>query len=311
MSKKTKSSPKQKYVTVHNQNKHVPVLLSEVLQYLAPQKGDTYLDVTAGYGGHAEAVLEASQNGATLIDRDGEAVKELQASFKAPDIEIVHSDFLSASKQLLADGRRYDMIVADLGVSSPHLNISSRGFSFHGNAPLDMRMDQNQDLSAAEVVNSYPQERLMEIFRNLGEEPKAASIARAIVEQRPITDTSQLAAIATKAWPGYSRTHPATRLFQAIRIAVNDELGQLEAALPVWTELLEPDGRLVVISFHSIEDRIVKQFLANESQGGYDSRLKLLTKKPVTATSAELVSNPRARSARLRAAVKIKIREGK
>ncbi len=297
-------------VTVQNQ-KHVPVLIREVLEYLAPQKGESYLDATAGYGGHARAILEASQGNATLIDRDTFAINELHKRFNTNDTEIIHSDFLSASKQLAVAGNQYDMILADLGVSSPHLNISSRGFSFNSDAPLDMRMDQDQTLTAAEIVNTFPAKALVHIFQDYGDEPKAQRIARSIVEARPITSTSQLAAIAAKAWPGHSRVHPATRIFQALRIAVNDELRQLEETLPIWIELLQPGGRLVVISFHSLEDRIVKRIFQQMGQPGFDAKLVILTKRPITASPKELVSNPRARSARLRAAAKIKKREGK
>lgn len=288
--------------------KHVPVLLSEVLHYLAPQKGETYLDATAGYGGHAAAVLRASRySGATLIDRDASAVGELRQRFKSNEgVEIIHGDFLSVSKKLRVQVRRYDMILADLGVSSQHLDTIHRGFSFNSDAPLDMRMDQNQALSAAEIVNSYSSQQLTEMFQRYGEEPKAARIVNEIVAQRPIVSTKQLAALASKAWPGRSRVHPATRVFQALRIAVNDELGQLKSALPIWTELLRGGGRLVVISFHSLEDRLVKQFFGEHGKGGYDATLKILTKRPVTAGAEELVFNPRARSAKLRAAVKIK-----
>jgi len=291
-------------VTVQITN-HVPVLLSEVTQYLAPQQGDSYLDVTAGYGGHAKVILEASQVGGTLIDRDSQAITALRQQFKAKDIELIQRDFLTASQTLLSQGRHYDMILADLGVSSPHLNIASRGFSFQNDGPLDMRMDQSQTLSAADIVNGYSAEQLSIMLTKYGEEPKATQLARQIVAARPITSTSQLADVARKVWPGHSRVHPATRLFQALRIAVNDELDQLAQALPIWLKLLAPGGRLVVISFHSLEDRIVKQFFQEQGGNTYDAPLRLLTKRPVTASAQELVFNPRARSARLRAAVKI------
>lgn len=285
--------------------KHVPVLLKEVLHYLAPQRGETYLDATAGYGGHAQAILVASHNGATLIDRDEQAIQALRQIFSGRSLEIIHQDFLSATQDLVKQGRRYDMILADLGVSSPHLQIASRGFSFQNTGPLDMRMDQRQTLNAADIVNSASVEELTELLQRYGEEPKAGQLARHIVAARPIHDTRQLAELARKVWPGHSRVHPATRLFQALRIAVNDELNQLQQALPIWLELLKPGGRLVVISFHSLEDRLIKQFFAEHSGQTYDASLRLLTKRPITAQTQELVSNPRARSARLRAAVKI------
>jgi 16S rRNA (cytosine1402-N4)-methyltransferase len=167
-------------------------------------------------------------------------------------------------------------------------------------------MDQHQSLTAATIVNSYDQSDLADLLRDYGEEPKSKQIAKLIVEARPLNSTEELAMVVAKAWPGHSRTHPATRTFQAIRIAVNDELGLLERSLPLWVQLLKPAGRIVVISFHSLEDRIVKQALQLVSGNRYDADIQLLTKKPVTAASHEVVHNPRARSAKLRAAVKTK-----
>jgi 16S rRNA (cytosine1402-N4)-methyltransferase len=169
-----------------------------------------------------------------------------------------------------------------------------------------MRMDQSQELTAEVIVNSYSEAELTDLLRRYGEDPKAATIARAIVGARPISRTSELAALAAKAWPGYHRIHPATRTFQALRIAVNDELNLLQKSLPLWFELLEPGGRIAVISFHSLEDRLVKQALQEVAGERYDAELRLLTKHPVTTSPSELVHNPRARSAKLRAAVKIK-----
>lgn len=285
---------------------HTPVLLDEALHYLDPQAGESYLDLTAGYGGHAAAVLAKTGAEGTLIDRDQEAVKALKKRFVGQQVKIIKSDFASASAELAEQGIRYDLILADLGVSSQHLEEPERGFSIKNSGPLDMRMDSAQELSAKSIVNHVSQQELVEILVKYGQEPKARAIARAIVANRPLESTAQLAAIAAKAWPGHSKVHPATRTFQALRITVNDELGQLEQALPLWLELLTSGGRLVIISFHSLEDRIVKQFLAEQSQAGYEAELQLLTKKPVTAQHHEIVSNPRARSAKLRAAVKIK-----
>jgi 16S rRNA (cytosine1402-N4)-methyltransferase len=292
-----------------NQNtykQHVPVLLNEVLQYLSPKAGDSYLDLTAGYAGHAQAILErtGSLTQTTLVDRDSNAIKILQETFDGTDIDLRQQDFLSASEQLLQEGKRFDMILADLGVSSPHLNEDSRGFSLQTTGPLDMRMDQEQALTAETILNTYSIDTLTDILKRYGEEPKARQIAAGIVQARPLTSTDQLAAIASNAWPGYSRTHPATRTFQAIRIAVNDELGMLEKGLPIWLQLLASGGRIAIISFHSLEDRIVKQALKEASGERYDAELRLLTKRPVVATQDELVTNPRARSAKLRAAVK-------
>ncbi|HET8708686.1 MAG TPA: 16S rRNA (cytosine(1402)-N(4))-methyltransferase RsmH [Candidatus Saccharimonadales bacterium] len=292
----------------NNNEQHIPVLLEEVLTLLDPQPGESYLDVTAGYGGHAAAVLEKTGAGrqSVLVDRDENAVKQLEAKFSA-DVRIIRSDFCSASQNLLGEGRQFDLILADLGVSSPHLNESHRGFAITQNGPLDMRMDQSQALTAAAIVNSYSEADLADILHRYGEEPKAKQIAKLITTNRPFETTEQLAAVVKRAWPGHSRVHPATRTFQALRIAVNDELGLLERGLPLWQNLLKPGGRIAIISFHSLEDRIVKQFLKDRAGNRYDAELRLLTSRPVTAGANEIVFNPRARSAKLRAAVKIKI----
>lgn len=282
-------------------------MLQEVLTVLDPKEEEKYLDLTAGYGGHAAAVLERTLRKPhfTLVDRDQNAIAHLQSKFGA-DVEILHKDFLTAAQELHTAGRRYDLILADLGVSSPHLDTASRGFSLKTDGPLDMRMDERQSLTAADVVNSYDEAELARILRVYGEEPRATKIARLIVEHRPITTTHQLADIVARAWPGHSKVHPATRTFQAVRIAVNDELELLTRALPIWIDLLAPGGRIAIISFHSLEDRIVKQALKDAAGDRYDAILQLLTKQPVTAGADELVFNPRARSAKLRAAVKIK-----
>lgn len=286
---------------------HVPVLLEEVLQCLGPKDGDSYLDLTAGYGGHSSAVLErtGAPEKAVLVDRDTNAIAELTARF-GDSVTLLHSDFAAATEQLLTQGRTFDLILADLGVSSPHLDQAHRGFSLAQDGPLDMRMDQNQELTADRIVNSYPEDRLTEILIEYGEEPKARAIAKAIVTARPIQGTQELAAVVARQWKGpRSKVHPATRTFQAIRIAVNDELGMLEKALPQWINLLSPGGRICIISFQSLEDRLVKRLMADASGERYDSDLRLLTKRPITASHTELVHNPRARSAKLRAAVKI------
>jgi len=294
---------------------HIPVLIDEVLQYLKPKAGDSYLDLTAGYGGHAAKVVERTGNpgGTVLVDRDSNAVKELEKRF-AGDISnglsILHDDFAAATQQLIASGRHFDCILADLGVSSPHLNQAARGFSLAQDGPLDMRMDQEQELTADRVVNGYSEAQLIDILKSYGEEPKARAVARAIIAARPVRTTAELASIVARVWHGpgktHSKVHPATRTFQAIRIAVNDELDQLEKSLPQWINLLTPGGRLAIISFQSLEDRLVKNLLADKSGDRYDSEIQLLTKRPITAESTELVHNPRARSAKLRAAVKNK-----
>ena len=291
-----------------NKNKHVPVLLSEVLSYLSPEPGENYLDLTAGYGGHALVIADkiGSLRRSVLVDRDENAVRELKKLFPADTTTILHTDFLSASKELKSRGRQFDLILADLGVSSPHLNDGIRGFSINNSGPLDMRMDQSQDLTASKIVNSYSEAELVNILKRYGEEPRARSVARAIIRARPVKTTDQLAAAAASVWRKRGKMHPATRTFQAVRIAVNDELGLLEKSLPLWLELLTPGGRIAIISFHSLEDRLVKKTLKQASGNRFDAELTLLTKKPVSASPEEIVHNPRARSAKLRAAAKIK-----
>jgi len=288
---------------------HIPVLLKQVLEYLQPKEGESYLDLTGGYGGHAHAVLERTHapEGMVLVDRDRNAIAELERRFSGQPVDIRHADFLTASRALQSERKRFDMILADLGVSSPHLNQASRGFSIKADGPLDMRMDQHQSLTAEQVVNTYTAAELEGILKRYGEEPKARQIASLVVSNRPVKTTSELAAIVAKAWPGHSKVHPATRTFQALRIAVNDELELLRASLPIWVDdLLAPGGRIAIISFHSLEDRLVKQAFAEKAGDRYDAQLRLLTKRPVTGDETELVSNPRARSAKLRAAVKQK-----
>lgn len=291
---------------------HTPVLLDEVLHYLDPSSGESYLDLTAGYGGHASRILEKTgspqnNNGAVLVDRDANAIRELQSRFGSnKDIRILHDDFAQATQRLLAEGKQFDLILADLGVSSPHMDQAARGFSIAQDGPLDMRMDQDQELTADRIVNGYSEVRLAKILHEYGEEPKSRAIARAIVLARPIHTTKELASVVARQWRGHSKVHPATRTFQAIRIAVNDELGLLEKSLPEWINLLTPGGRLCIISFQSLEDRLVKQLLQDRSGDRYDSDLHLLTKRPITASQTELVHNPRSRSAKLRAAVKTK-----
>lgn len=266
------------------------------------------MDATAGYGGHSQAVLERTLTdaGSVLVDRDEAATNELRANFKGRPVRIIHDSFADAARTLVQAGERFDIIVADLGVSSPHLDNPTRGFSFTNEGKLDMRMDQSQALTAGRIVNEYPEDELVRILRTYGEEPRARRIARTIVSERPINTTSRLAEVVERALRAKRQpTHPATKTFQAIRIAVNDELGQLETALPLWLELLKPGGRLAIISFHSLEDRIVKQFLSEHAGNRYDAQLRLVTKKPVTAAKEETVFNPRARSAKLRVAVKI------
>jgi 16S rRNA (cytosine1402-N4)-methyltransferase len=288
-------------------NHHVPVLLDEVLNILDPKPGDSYLDLTAGYGGHASKILSiADPAHSVLVDRDEQAVRFLRRTFETTGASIKHMDFLQASQELVQKNARFDVILADLGVSSPHLDNASRGFSIVSSGPLDMRMDTSQAVTAYDIVNSASEEELRTILKEYGEEPRFVQMARTIIASRPISTTTELAQIAKKVWPGHSRVHPATRLFQAVRIAVNRELELLEQALPLWLTLLKPGGRLGVISFHSLEDRLVKQYFRERVGDGYDAEVIDLTRRPVTASPHELVINPRSRSAKLRVVAKIK-----
>ncbi len=297
--------------THHHNNPHVPVLLSATLDALCPQRGESYLDLTAGYGGHASAIIDITQspNRAVLVDRDLMAIETLTKKFGATGTEILHKDSHAAASELASQGRAFDMILMDLGVSSPQLVTASRGFSFERDGPLDMRMDQRTALTADELVNTLPERELANLLKEYGEEPLYRRIASAIIRQRPIHTTRQLADVANKAYGRpRGKTHPATRTFQALRIAVNKELDLLEETLQLLPGLLLPGGRLAIISFHSLEDRKVKQFLREKAGLTYDAELKLITKRPTLGT--EDVFNPRARSARLRAAVKLKTERG-
>ena len=286
---------------------HVPVLLNDVVRLLNPKDGESYLDLTAGYGGHAGAIVERTHNyrGMTLVDRDEFAQANL-AAFVSKGAELIHADFVSAARQLIAIGKQFDMILIDLGVSSPQLDRAERGFSFSHNGPLDMRMDQRQALTAADVANTFTQQQLEQIICEYGEERPvvARRYAAAIVKARPLATTEDLASAVLKAHVGRrQRTHPATRTFQAIRIFVNDELEQVRTIMPLLPELLRQGGRVGVISFHSLEDRIVKRYFAEQNRSGYEAELRTITKHPVDG-AVEDVHNPRSRSAKLRVAVK-------
>ena len=286
---------------------HNPVLLSEVLQVLDPQAGETYLDLTAGYAGHAERILAITRNykGSVLVDRDENAVKFLSGKFAAEERpEIRHEDFCSAAFSLLQCGRTFDNILADFGVSSPQLDEPKRGFSFSAAGPLDMRMDRTQELTADFVVNHYAPRELERVLRDFGELSPGLSrrVVDRILNARPLSTTEELAETVSKVLPRRGRIHPATRVFQAIRMEVNDELGLIERTLPLIPKLLAPGGRVAIITFHSLEDRLTKEFFREESSLGVESELTVLTRKPVVAESMELGINPRARSAKLRAA---------
>lgn len=291
--------------TIHHNNSHIPVLLNAVIDVLQPKKGETYLDLTAGYGGHAAVVLQhvGSADLLTLVDRDQNAVDALDF-LKKQGAQIIWSDYLSAVRDLRKKGEQFDLILMDLGVSSPHLDKPERGFSFQHNGPLDMRMDQSVGTTAKELIDSLGIEELAQLLRQYGQEPHARKIAQVMVANRPFETTAQLAGLIEKTIGRRGKIHPATRTFQALRIAVNDELRQLEHALPEVLELLRPGGRLAVISFHSLEDQLVKQFFKAEAESGYEARLKIITKKPLSGSNEDVL-NRRARSAKLRAAIKI------
>jgi len=307
-------------------DKHVPVLSQEVLAGLNPGPGKNFIDATLGFGGHSELILKKiSPNGRLLgIDQDEDALAYASRRLTAYGERFLPARGNFAQIASLAAG--YEVtggILADIGVSSVQLDEAQRGFSFTHAGPLDMRMDRSQSLTASEIVNSWEETRIAKIIRQYGEENFAGRIARAIVkarEEAPITTTSGLAeivssAIPRKFWPkGIS---PATRTFQGIRIAVNDELGVLTTFLPAATDLLQPGARLAVITFHSLEDRIVKDFMRERANPctcpkefpkcncGKVADVKLVTRKPIVATDEEIASNPRSRSAKLRILEKI------
>ena len=287
---------------------HKPVLLSEVLEVLKPRPGESYLDLTAGYGGHSSEILAVTRNykESVLIDRDSFAYEFLKGKYESEPIRIVNEDFYNAVLHEIECGNTFDMILADFGVSSPQLDRSERGFSFSKDGPLDMRMDQSQSLTAERVVNKYSEKELMELFVRYGEEKPGFSkkIAREIVHHRPFRTTGELAELIRKQ-SGFSRVHPATRIFQAIRIEVNDELGEIERTLPLIPKILKPGGRVAIITFHSLEDRLVKEYFKKASSFGEESELEIMTKTPKVAEEKELIINPRARSATLRAAKRI------
>ena len=284
---------------------HEPVMLGEVLSFLKPKEEKLILDATVGTGGHAEAILA---QGACLIglDRDPEALElaRRRLSRFGERARLVCANFRNLRKTLSHLGvKRVDGVLFDLGVSSLQLARPARGFSFREEGPLDMRMDPTQPLTAAELVARLPEEELARLLREYGEERYARRIARAIVQARkkaPIRSTTQLARIVARCYPpGYHRIHPATRTFQALRIAVNDELSALEEGLAQAIEVLRPGGVVCVLSFHSLEDRIVKNMFRGKAA---QRNLEILTKKPLRPRPEEVERNPRARSAKLRAA---------
>lgn len=288
------------------QQLHIPVLLEDTLSLLAPKAGERYLDLTAGYGGHASRVIEViGPKQATLVDRDVNAIAALEP-LGASGARLIHSDFLSAAQGLADSHEQFDMVLVDLGVSSPQLDTAERGFSIKRDGPLDMRMDETQERTAAEIVNRSSKRELIRILETYGEERprQAEKIAMAIILARPLKTTAELATAVLSIHRGpRTKVHPATRTFQAIRIALNDEITQVGMLLPLLPRLLMKGGRVAIISFHSLEDRLVKNYFAENAAGDYEAHFTLLTKKAILGNIND-VHNPRARSAILRAAVK-------
>lgn len=294
---------------------HVPVLFKESLQWLRCHPGGIYLDCTLGYGGHAAGILAASAPDGILIgiDRDQEAVAESRLSLRpeAARVRLVHGDYRQVKEHIgRFDIAAVDGVIFDLGASSVQFDRPGRGFSFMQDGPLDMRMDQTQGLTAADLVNRLPERELADLIYQYGEERYSRRIARAVVVARarnPVRTTPQLADVIRSAVPApyrHGRIHCATRTFQALRIAVNQELDGLEQAFRDAAEILKPDGRLCIISFHSLEDRIAKHTIRSLTQGS-SAILRSLTKKPLLPEEAERQENPRARSAKLRVAERV------
>ncbi len=301
---------------------HTPVMLAETLRALAVQPGGRYIDCTLGGGGHAAAILEQSAPGGQLlgIDADPRAIEAAREPLRPyRDAALLVNDNFANLQPICIKYDFYPVhgILFDLGLSSLQLNGDGRGFSFQHDAPLDMRFDPRQKLTAADIVNTASEAKLSRLIRTYGEEAQSQRIARRIIQERPIAGTLQLARLIEAAVGRRGKLHPATKTFQALRIAVNHELDYLEAALKQAIDLLGHEGRLVVISYHSLEDRIVKQFMQGEARGcvcppevpvcvcGHTPRLHLINKKVITPTADEVAANPRSRSARLRAAAHI------
>ena len=305
---------------------HIPVLLDEVLQGLNPLPGHRFIDATIGAGGHTEAILKATAPDGRVLALDADpAALNIARQRLAPYSHRIH--FANANfDQVARIAHSHNFIpvqgiLLDLGLSSVQLSAAERGFSFQSEGPLDMRYDPSGPTTAADLVNNLSQDELADLLYRFGEEHRSRSIARAIVAARPLNTTRELADVVARAVGGrrQARIHPATRTFQALRIAVNDELGVLRSALSQATTLLAPKGRIAVISFHSLEDRIVKSFFAQESKAcicppeqpmctcNHRATLRIITRKPITARSHEVSVNPRARSAKLRVAEHLEV----
>lgn len=303
---------------------HIPVLYQEILTALKPGAGGRYIDGTLGAGGHTSGLLEASHpDGRVLgIDLDPQALERCRELLNNPGrLHLFHGSYADMETFTAQLGwKTVDGIILDLGLSSMQLDQGERGFSFRFDAPLDMRFNPQQEETAADLVNTLPEADLARVLWEYGEERHSRRIARRIVEERPITGTGQLADLAARAVPGGShRIHPATRTFQALRIAVNDELRTLQEGLEAGVRLLKPGGKIAVISFHSLEDRIVKRYFRRESKEcicppgqpictcGHEASLRLPFRKPVVPQDSEIEANPRARSAKLRVAEKLNL----
>jgi 16S rRNA (cytosine1402-N4)-methyltransferase len=311
---------------------HVPVLAGEAIELLDPQPGQTVVDCTFGAGGHARLLAGRIGAAGTLIAIDRDPIAAERFAELVPELtcasRFIRASFVDGLQQLYDEGVRADLVLMDLGMSSMQVDTWQRGFSYAYDAPLDMRMDPNLELTAHDLVNTAEPRRLEAIFRDLGEERYARQISRAIVRARAreeIATTNKLVDVVSSAIPAPARFaagHPAKRVFQALRIAVNDELGQLDAALPLAWSLLAVHGRIAAISFHSLEDRRVKRFLAARAQGcicppdlpicacGREPEAELVSRRAIAPTPGEVAANPRSRSARLRVASKLREDEG-
>lgn len=302
---------------------HLPVLLKETIEGLAVQPGKHFIDATVGGGGHAQAILEASSPDGRLLglDADAEAIARCRQRLApyGPRVTLVHANFADLEATARVHGfTEVDGVLFDLGLSSFQLAAPERGFSFQLDGPLDMRFDLRRSLTAADLVNKLSETELADLLWRYGEERRARRIAREIVRRRPLHTTAELAAAVIAAVGRRGRLHPATKTFMALRIATNDELAALDAALPQAVRLLAPGrGRLAVLSYHSLEDRLTKQWLQRESRDcicppdapecrcGHKASLRILTRKPIRPSPEEIAANPRSRSARLRLAERL------
>ena len=306
---------------------HIPVLAGELIALTEPRPGEVAVDCTFGGGGHARLIADCLGPAGTLIGIDRDPIAEerfAEISAEVPcHTRFIRADFVSGLSQLQQEGQRADLVYLDLGMSSMQVDTWARGFSYAYDAPLDMRMDPDDELTAQDIVNTWDERRLARLLREYGEERYASQIARAIVRTRrrqELSSTHQLVDVIKSAVPvpaQFAGGHPARRTFQALRIAVNDELAQLDAALPIAWDLLRTNGRFAAISFHSLEDRRVKRFLVERARGcicppeipicvcGHEPEAELLTRRAVAPSPGEVAENPRSKSAHLRAARKL------